>query len=305
MSDLKPPFDNNPYFFLVNKPVGVTSYDVLRKLKPVLFSHLGKGKGRRKLKVGHFGTLDPFASGLLIVGTGKALKLTQYVHDFLFKDYEAYGVLGVRTLTGDCDGDVVLSEDCDVSIEDIKKAIEGFPKDYEQKPSYFSAVKHLGKPLYEYARSGVYIEKPAVHRVIDHISFEESLAPQEIRFSCTVSTGTYIRVLWEDLCAQVNTVGHLKALKRVGIGPVKLEHAVDLDDVHSFQDLKVYRPEDILTFNKFELSPEQLEKVRHGAEVSFNTNEDYIWLNHKQELCALAKRIEDDLYRPCVNLLSS
>ncbi len=278
----------------------MTSFDVIRKLKPFFYEKYGKGKGRSKLKVGHFGTLDPFADGLLLVGTGQSLKLTNYIHENLSKEYLACGVLGQRTLTGDCEGDVVETNDKLLTDDEIKGSLNSFKGEYLQSPSYFSAVKHEGKPLYEYAREGIFIDKDPVLRVVLDISFIER-NEDRVLFSTRVSTGTYIRKLWEDSCEKLGSLGHLVNLKRTSIGDLSVDKALELDKITSADDLVSVDPSCVLNFSKQELGEENLKLVSHGGDILMNCEEDLVWLVSGERICALGKHLGNSYYRPVVN----
>lgn len=248
------PFDNRPFIIPLFKPAGISSFDVIRKVRKKIISHLGKGKGRRKLKIGHFGTLDPFAEGILLVGTGKAMKLMSMIQDQLPKSYCALGVIGIKTLTGDCEGEIIekveLSEE-ELSniyreIENTASTLEG---KYWQKPPYFSAVKHEGRPLYDYAREGIFIEKEAVEREIYSLNLLENptTIKDEVLFECSVSNGTYIRTLWQDLLPHLRGAGHLKALKRSKIGNLNISQTILPDDFIDREDFYALSPVDIIS----------------------------------------------------------
>lgn len=213
----KQPTTYPPLVFNVYKPKGMTSFEVVGHFK----RHLPKGYG----KIGHFGTLDPFAEGVLLIGVGGASRLAQILNDCLPKVYEATGRVGVKTDTGDHTGTVVET-DPDVATRDfvslsdmeIDSIFSGhFVGDYMQSPQAFSAAKHEGKPLYEYARAGIMIEKEAVLRHIYKIEVQHFELPY-LKFISEVSSGTYIRVLFEDMMKVFGTLGSLEELKRIAIG---------------------------------------------------------------------------------------
>ncbi|MDD0852709.1 hypothetical protein HBN50_06355 [Halobacteriovorax sp. GB3] len=216
-----------PFLFNVYKPVGVTSFDVIRAFK----YNLPKGFG----KIGHFGTLDPFAEGVLMVATGPATRLTDRVHE-MTKTYIAKGVLGIHSPTGDLTAkeDELIKSDCtflkEKTLGDFKSTLESkFQGDYMQVPPHFSATKHEGKALHEWARQGVLIEKEAVKRFIHNIEIIEFDYPHVI-FRATVSSGTYIRTLFEDMAKEFATTGALKELCREKIGPISMANSIHTDN---------------------------------------------------------------------------
>lgn len=207
-----------PLIFNVYKPVGMTSFEVVNHFK----RHLPAGFG----KIGHFGTLDPFAEGVLLIGVAGASRLANIMNECMPKTYEATGLIGVKTDTGDHTGQVIWRDQeleqrpflklSDMELDSI--FCGHFLGDYWQRPQAFSAAKHEGKPLYEYARAGVMIEKDAVLRQIYKIEVQHFELPY-LKFQSEVGSGTYIRVLFEDMMALFETSGSLSSLKRIAIGP--------------------------------------------------------------------------------------
>jgi tRNA pseudouridine(55) synthase len=194
--------------FLLNKPVGMTTYDLIRGLK----------KQGLKNKLGHAGTLDPFATGLVVILSGQATKVSQMLLD-LPKTYEGCIQFGAFTDTADHTGKVISQAALPNLKADFQKAADDFVgKDYWQTPPAFSAVKKQGKPLYELARQGIYVAVEPKKRFI--FSFEISdFSEESCRFVVQCSSGTYIRVLAEDFCKKIGTQGFLSQLNRVQIGP--------------------------------------------------------------------------------------
>lgn len=208
-------------FLLIDKPAGLTSHDVLNNLKHKI--------GIKKL--GHTGTLDPFATGLLVVGIGEALKFLPYLHEEP-KVYEASLKLGVATDTLDYTGKIIESKPIPILDADIVgKILKGFLGKHRQVPPMYSAKKIKGKKLYELARAGIEVERKEVDIEIFDIDFVGArfIAP-EISFRVSCSRGTYIRVLGSDIAAALQTVGHLTSLRRTQAGPFLIENAVGLDD---------------------------------------------------------------------------
>jgi len=204
---------------LVDKPSGITSFDVIRSL-------------RRKLgvrKMGHAGTLDPLATGLLIVGVGTATKdLTALVG--LPKVYEAEILLGTRTDTSDIDGRVVeIVPVPTLSTNEIESTLTGMKGTLDLPVSLYSAIKKDGKPLYKYARDGKDIEAPMRTMIVRDVRFV-SYDDYVIRAVFDVSSGTYIRSLAEELARRLKTVGTIQNLRRVSIGDYKVQNAKKLED---------------------------------------------------------------------------
>jgi tRNA pseudouridine55 synthase len=202
---------------LIDKPRGVTSHDVVDVVR--------RGLGTRK--VGHAGTLDPMATGLLLIGVGRATRLLRFL-GALPKTYEGALRLGIETTTLDADGDVVRETAVDVTGSQIGDAMRALVGDSLQRPPAYSAVKVGGRKLYEAAREGEPLEaEPRPIRVdaFDLLSYE---AP-DATFRVTCSGGTYVRVLAADVGAALSCGAHLVALRRTAIGPYTTDDAIPPD----------------------------------------------------------------------------
>jgi tRNA pseudouridine55 synthase len=202
---------------LLDKPLGLSSNDALIRAKKI---YLAK-------KAGHTGTLDPLATGLLPLCFGEATKFSQ---DLLEADktYEATMRLGVRTTTGDAEGEALQTRDvtCDEAV--IHAAMAHFRGEIAQVPPMYSALKRDGKPLYEYARAGQTVEREARNVTIHALDLIACALP-DVTFRVTCSKGTYVRTLAEDIGEKLGCGAHLVALRRTGVGVLTLEHAVTLD----------------------------------------------------------------------------
>jgi tRNA pseudouridine55 synthase len=202
---------------LVDKPPGITSHDVVDRIRAVL--------GTRK--VGHGGTLDPLATGLLLIGVGRATRLLRYLIG-LPKVYEGSGLLGVETTTLDSEGEVVRRSIVDVSEQTLREAFARFVGDIEQVPPAYSAVKVGGRKLYQAARRGAPVEA-APRRV--HVDAYDLLGLESPRFDFRVrcSSGTYVRSLVADVGRDLGCGAHMIALRRTSIGPFRAEDAAPPD----------------------------------------------------------------------------
>ena len=208
-------------FLLIDKPIGMTSRSVCNYI----------GKIFKTKKVGHIGTLDPFASGLLIVNINKANKAGTFLDDFS-KEYIASLVLGVSTDSGDIEGRIIKKEDVKTySKTEIEEALNSFLGESEQIPPMTSAIHVDGVRLYELARQGKEIERKPRKIYINNI---ECLDYQTniLTFKAFVSKGTYIRVLGEDIAKKLGTIGHLNALRRTKVGSFNIEEATKLEDIN-------------------------------------------------------------------------
>lgn len=202
---------------LLDKPVGWSSNDALIKAKRVLNAK----------KAGHTGTLDPFATGLLPLCFGEATKFSQ---DLLEADktYETTVHLGITTDTGDTEGEAVATLPVDVTVEQIENVLARFRGPIAQVPPMYSALKRDGKPLYEYARAGITLEREARNVVIHKLDFISYEAPF-LKLSVTCSKGTYIRVLGQDIGEALGCGAHLNALRRTQVGALTMESMITLD----------------------------------------------------------------------------
>jgi tRNA pseudouridine55 synthase len=211
---------------LLDKPEGLSSNDALVRAKRMLNAP----------KAGHTGTLDPFATGLLPLCFGEATKFSQ---DLLEADktYEAAVRLGVKTDTGDTEGQVIAERAVEVDIERIEAALARFRGPINQVPPMHSALKRDGRPLYEYARAGITLEREARAVTIHQLELVDYQAPMlTIRVTC--SKGTYIRVLGEDIGEALGCGAHLQALRRTGVGPLALQGAVTLEQFEAAGELE-------------------------------------------------------------------
>lgn len=204
---------------LLDKPKGMTSHDVVDAVRRTL--------GTRK--VGHAGTLDPMATGLLLVGAGRATRLLRFFGD-LPKVYEGTARLGVETDTLDADGTVVRSSAVDVSRAQVEAAVAALVGESMQRPPAYSAVKVGGRKLYESARAGEMVE--AAPRRIRVDAFEvRSFDGRDVEFGVTCSGGTYVRVLAADVGTALGCGAHLTRLRRTAIGPYRVDDAEEPDGV--------------------------------------------------------------------------
>ena len=203
---------------LLNKPVGITSNTALQIAKRLFQAE----------KAGHTGTLDPFADGLLPLCFGEATKFSQYQLE-ADKTYSALLQLGVTTTTGDPEGEVLQTMPVNLSAQAIHTVVAGFVGDIMQTPPMYSALKYQGKPLYEYARAGITIDRPARPVSIRAIHIDTiDLSAATCTITVTCSAGTYIRTLAEDIGSRLGCGAHLTRLTRLASGGFQLAQAVTL-----------------------------------------------------------------------------
>ena len=304
-----------PKIFNVYKPAGISSYDVVRHFKRNLPNGFGK--------IGHFGTLDPFAEGVLMIGTGGAARLNDFIHEYLPKTYLATGKLGEETPTGDPTSDVVQRDESPFLRQEIgsfsaefidERAKARFLGTYLQTPHKYSATKFMGKNLHEWAREGVEVKKEAVARTIHSIDVVGFNFPL-LTIRSTVSSGTYIRTLFTELSHDLGTLGHLLTLKRESVGHVHADKALrenewpaDRDPAFMGKGLKV---DEVLPFGKIVLNDETVKYFRNGAFLKNLTDSKgeiespYRWLlDEKGEILGLGEWKSETELRPKINFCS-
>lgn len=248
--------DNKSLFGFLNiyKPVGMTSHDVVSVLRRVT-----------KIKqIGHTGTLDPFAEGVLPICIGKATRLIEYLQDD--KEYLATAQFGAATNTFDLDGEKVFTSDKKVSRDDIKEGLKSFEGEILQLPPIFSAIKVKGKKLYEYARKGEEVEIQPRKVVIENIelkNFDEELQLAQILLKC--SKGTYIRSIANDLGKNLGCGGYLIKLIRTQAGKFRVENSVQLDGIDVESNL--INPLDILNLPKIAVDNDDLARIKNGMPI--------------------------------------
>ena len=223
---------------LLDKPLGLSSNDALQKVKRLF----------RAEKVGHTGTLDPLATGLLPLCFGAATKFSQTSLD-ADKRYTATLTLGQTTTTGDLEGSLLQERPVDVTRADIDAACLRFTGAIEQRPPMHSALKHEGRALYEYARAGIEVERATRSIVIHRIDVLDWQAARLV-LDIVCSKGTYIRTLAEELGEALGCGAHLAALRRTGSGPLHIADAITLDELAALdepaRDAKLLPPDVLL-----------------------------------------------------------
>lgn len=209
---------------LIDKPQGMTSQQVVSKVKYLLKSDVHDSK-----KAGHTGTLDPMATGLLPICLGEATKFSHYQLDAI-KSYHAIIKLGEQTDTGDAEGEIIATIPVPhVTQAMLQSVIKQFLGEIMQVPPMYSALKKDGKKLYELAREGIEVERAARPLIIYELSLTP-LSDQQLQLTVTCSKGTYVRVLAEDIAKALGTLGHLTALRRVQTGDFDIADAITLAD---------------------------------------------------------------------------
>lgn len=235
---------------MLDKEEGMAS----RKIDNILQKRFGTRK------IGHLGTLDPFATGLLMIAVGKATKCLPYL-DSKRKTYVAGLRLGQKTSTGDKDGEIVSVKAPSIhSEEEITKALESFLGESMQLPPMASAIKIDGVPLYKYSRKGIEKERKARPIVVYSIRLL-SFSADYIEFEAEVSAGTYIRTLGEDIASKLCEMGYLDSLRRTKVGDIPVEKAKKLEQI---EETDLLEPTPFINLEKVEIPLESVEDVYNG-----------------------------------------
>lgn len=265
-----------PLIFNVFKPPRMGSLDVVRHFKRELPGDYGK--------IGHFGTLDPFACGMLLIGVSGAARLNEFIHAELPKTYLAIGKLGIETETGDWEGAIKQRDDSVYNREVIgsfsrafiQERIDRFHGDYWQTPPIYSATKFQGKALHEWARAGVEIKKEPVKRQVYQLQVIHFKFPY-LSIRVRVSSGTYVRTLFQDIAKELGTIGSLIGLKRESLGHLSADGSLlkkqwpkKADNIESVW-LRGMKPEDVLLFPRIELPLEREKAFMNGLSTRLTT----------------------------------
>lgn len=246
---------------IINKPKNYTSHDVVNVVRKQLNTR----------KVGHTGTLDPNATGVLPVLIGKATKISKYLVEHK-KTYIATIKLGERRDTGDAEGNIIEKdlELKDIDITKLSEVLKSFLGKQEQIPPIYSAIKVNGKKLYEYARKGQAVEVKPRNIEIYNINLKSHNKKDEIEFEVECSKGTYIRVLCEDIAKKLGTVGYMKELQRISVDKFTIEDSINLEELN--QDIahqKLITIENIFNDKeKIYLNDKGLELFLNGVQLT-------------------------------------
>ena len=271
---------------VVNKPKGITSRDVVNKLVKVFGTK----------SIGHIGTLDPMAAGVLVCLIGKYTKLGSIMvnHD---KEYVATFKLNVLSDTLDSEGKVLKTNNKIISLEDMNGAIEHFNGlTYMQEVPIYSAVKVNGKKLYDYARSNedvILPKKEVTIYKLELVSFED-----EVKIKCKVSKGTYIRALIRDICAYLGTYGIMTDLVRTKLGDYDKSDAYSLDNISNGK-YKLYSLEDIFNLDVRYINNDNHKQIYNGNIVK-DKNSNYILYKDGDKAVAFYTRINEEELKPLI-----
>ncbi len=276
---------------LINKTKGCTSHDVVNKIKHLLNE-----------KVGHTGTLDPNATGLLPILIGQGTKLSYYLinHD---KEYEVTLKLGIKTDTADSEGNIIEEQNVDnsiINVGNIENTLKSFIGKQEQVPPMYSAIKVNGKKLYEYARKNIKVEIKPRKIEIYNISLKEiNQNEKTINFTVHCSKGTYIRSLCEDIAKKMGTIGYMKELNRTKVGIFNIEDSIRIEELENNINDKQYLEKHIISVedlfiklneenNKIILNTKKLTLFLNGVKLSYSLKDgEYRIYNDKNEFIGI------------------
>ena len=268
--------------FLINKEANWTSFDICAKVKRLFNTK----------KVGHSGTLDPFAEGLMIVCLGQATKIIPFLENYN-KTYLATIKLGEETDTLDNTGNIIDKKDVlNYSLEELKNVLNSFLGKSQQIPPMYSALKHDGVPLYSLAREGIEIERKPRNIEIFSIELIEYNKPF-LTFKCKVSKGTYIRTLAKDIAIKLSTVGHLVKLIRTNIDKFDLNMAKKVNELTINDSISIV---EMLTLPTLIVDNEIEKKIRNGNKLSLQGKNMLLLINEKNEALAIYEKKEDGYY---------
>lgn len=269
-------------FLNIYKPKGLTSHDVVARLRKIT----------KVRQIGHTGTLDPFATGVLPICIGKATRLIEYLDDD--KEYLATVQFGKNTATYDLEGEITATFDKKVTEEDVKNALKDFEGEISQIPPIYSAIKVNGKKLYDYARQGQDIEIKPRKVMISKIELKEfDKTSQSAKITVACSKGTYIRSIAYDLGAKLGCGGYLTALERTKAGKFQENTAIKLEDLTEVSQIveNLINPLDMLNIPIHNLSENERERVSHGMSIcnSDFPDSDIVILSYGGRIYAIGK----------------
>ena len=270
---------------IIDKEKNMTSRDVVNKVSKILGTK----------KIGHTGTLDPLATGVLVLCVGKATKLVDLITGY-DKEYIAKVCLGTLTDTLDITGNIIKEKETNITKEEIENTLKSFIPGYEQEVPIYSAVKINGKKLYEYARNGETVELPKRYIKINSIDLISDIEYENgktyFSFITNVSKGTYIRSLINDIGKKLNTYGTMVELRRTKQGNFKIEESSTINNP------EIIKIEEILKdYYKVEIEGDLYKKISNGVKIKNEENKDIVVFTHNKEVIAIYKK-ENEYLKP-------
>ena len=270
---------------VVNKERGYTSRDVVNIISNTLHTK----------KVGHTGTLDPMAEGVLVITVGKCTKLCDYLTSE-YKEYIAEFDLGYLTDTLDSTGNILKTSDIVVNYNDVSNVVNSFKGKYNQVVPLYSAVKINGKKLYEYARNNIDINLPS--REVDIKKIELLSFGKNIKMRCLVSKGTYIRSLIRDIGDKLGTYATMTSLIRTKSGKFNIENSFILDDIKNGNYKLITIDEIFSLYPKINIDNEMYKSISNGNIVDNKYGSEYVLFYYKDELISIYKVYKKSKMKP-------
>lgn len=275
---------------LVNKQENMTSRDVVNEVCKIFNTK----------KVGHTGTLDPMAKGVLVLALGTSLKIVNNI-TCLDKEYITKITLGIKTDTLDNTGKIISKEKINnIDVKQIDKVLNSFLGDYHMQVPLYSAVKVNGKKLYEYARNNIKVELPykdvkiyEIERISDLIYENDK---KSFKFKCKVSKGTYIRSLINDIAKKLNTIGIMSELTRIKQGKFSIEDCYTLEDIKNGK-YKLLNMKDVIDLPIIKITDDVYKKVKNGMKLENNYNYEEFCFEYNDNIIAIYKQ-EDNYVKP-------
>lgn len=271
--------DNNK-IIIINKEKNVTSRDVVNKVSFLLHTK----------KVGHTGTLDPLATGVLVLTVGRYTKLCDYLTS-TYKEYIVTMKLGVKSDTLDSTGNIIKTSNKKLDINTIKKAFNNFNLEYDQVVPIYSAIHVNGKRLYEYARNNEQVNLPS-HKVIIKELELLSIDNDIVKFRCIVSKGTYIRSLVRDIALTINMDAIMISLNRTKQGIFDIKDSITIKDIED-GNLKYYTLKDIFNGKIININDLEYFKIKNGMVYNKVYEDEYILFMYHNKEVALYKKNKD------------
>ena len=269
---------------VVNKEKDYTSRDVVNIIS----------KEFKTKKVGHTGTLDPIATGVLVVTIGGSTKISELLVS-TYKEYIAEVTLGIKTDTLDITGNILETKEIKLDKSKLEQTIKSFKKTYLQEVPIYSAVKVNGKKLYEYARNKEEIKLPKKEVEIKEIELLK-YAENKFTFRCLVSKGTYIRSLINDICNELNIIGTMSSLKRTKQGEFKIEDSYTLEQIKNKKYKLLEMQEVLKEYLQIEVNEYIENKIKNGCLLENRYDEDIIvFINKNQQVIGIYKKYEKDM----------
>lgn len=274
---------------LINKDKNKTSRDIVNEL-----THIFGTK-----KIGHTGTLDPIATGVLVVCIGKYTKLVNTLVS-LEKEYIATIKLGIKTDTLDITGNILEKHECKVEKEKLLNELKSLIGEFKQTVPIYSAKKVNGKKLYEYARNNESVVLPENIVNIYNLELLE-YKNDEIKIKCNVSKGTYIRSLIQKICDDLNIIGTMSDLVRTKQGIYDISESYTVEEIKN-GNFKILKAKDILDYKNYNLTDVEYQRVKNGNHIKVNLNDENLILLYDNKEVAIYKK-KNDIYIPSIMLI--